>query len=260
MKSINLIDFIGLKINSPPYNIRFFVKLFLKKHERRWVLLNSCKIKNYVKLKNRRMKKIIILTFVILGFSFGSFAQTALINGINNPPNQNVCDGQTYTMTAGISTGFTLDSVEWYVSVNGASYVLESTATTIDAPIGGASVGDTCDYFLRVYYDGTGSFVSTIISLIPNQLPTITTVTPVDVCNDGTLLQVDVDGLSGPFPVDVKLYLDGYSSSDLIYTEMNVTTTSATIYVNLGVVASGNHNIYGIAENPVNGCASHQEN
>lgn len=206
-------------------------------------------------LKRKKMKKAILLLMFFSFFGY-TFAQNAEINGINSPPDENVCDGSTYSMTAGLSAGV-VDSVEWYLSLDGAAYTLASTAITIDAPISGVSVGHTYDYALRVYYDGTGLFKSTSISLIPIVLPTITGVVPVDVCNDGTLLQVDVSGLGSSFPVDVYLYIDGYAPGDLIYTEVNVSSASTTIFVDLGAQASGSYEIYGRAYNPITGCMSH---
>ena len=88
--------------------------------------------------------------------------------------------------------------------------------------------------------------------------PTITSVNPMDVCNDGTLLQVDIDGLSGVAPLDVRLYVDGYAAGDLIHTEVGVVGPSATIFVDVSALPVGTFTLYGISVDG-NGCYSHDE-
>lgn len=249
--NVNLIDF-GLRINSPPY-ITNLIKLLLSKHEKIWderfypktIRKNELKI-----LKIKKMKKKILLLLFFIGFLMHGFAQQALINGVNNPPNENVCDGGTYSMTGDIDVGV-VDSREWYLSENGAPYVLVSTAATIDAPVGGVVVGDTYDYVLRVYYDGTGTFVSTSISLIPTALPTIGDITT-DVPCETDDMTIDIDGLGNTFPVNVEVYFDGTNPGDLIHTEPNVNT--ATISFTITPVWVGTRDLYYKVINPVTGC------
>ena len=157
---LNLIDFMGKRINSPPYTL--CPKLFLIKHERVYtfgeISLNSCKIRK----KILNMKKTVFVLFMVM-LSTLVFSQQATIDGnvcASAPDCQKyVCENSTLDLTAGITSGV-VDSLVWrervWDGVSWGAYQTVGTTTTIALPVTeSATVGHAYRYQLIVYQGGT---------------------------------------------------------------------------------------------------------
>ena len=122
--------------------------------------------------------------------------------------------------------------------------------------------GQMAETYTIVATDATTGCSSTMNGseiVIENTLPLIGTVTPVDLCDNGSLLQVDITGLGGGSPLDVKLYANGYAAGDLIHTEIGVIGATTTIFVDVSLLPLGIHDIYGISVSQSTLCESHDE-
>ena len=216
------------------------------------------------------MKKLILFfcSFLIVLFASG---QTATITGPTT-----VCAGSTITLIANITGGFTgMDTVMWTQKIGSSgaivtivqpiSYLGNTTITVPRDPNFPSTIipvlsGNTYTY--KFYIKRNGVWVGWLNQPLPsathiintvNAAPTIGNVTFYYPCSEGTMT-VNVDGLSGPFPVNIKIYDDGTAPGNLITTQsVNTASTSFTIHY-WGTNNGDNSNLYIKVENPSTGC------
>ena len=209
------------------------------------------------------MKKIISIFCMIL-FSAFAFGQTVSISGSTT-----ACAGSTFTLTGNVSTGLQAgDSLIWVQQVNGVGLVTiarimyPTNPNTITVPrdpsfpatIVPAAVG-TYRYYLYVKRNNVPlPPVPTTILITVYAAPTIGSVTFSSPCSDGNMM-VTVDGLSGPFPVNVKIYDDGILPANLVNTQ-SVSSTSTSFPIHYWSTNGDNSNLYLKVENPSTGCST----
>lgn len=190
----------------------------------------------------------------------------ATINGNDFNTTVYVCEGETVTLTAGLTgtCGSAPYTYMWTEKVNGITTFTTTGTTTITVPFvtgstptGTFTLGDV--YFYTLAITDADSLTPTELRTYRvqsvNPLPTITSASVDEICSDEQMTAT-LTGLGAMFPVNVKVYADvdgdGFEISDLIHTENNIYTS--TVSFSFIATWTGDVDLFFEVVNPVTGC------
>lgn len=219
---LNLVDFIGKRINSPPYILPF--KLFLIKYERVYsddVFGFSCKI-NLKKMLN--MEKTVLILILMLSSVTFLFSQEARINGFHSDfitpgPNLFVCSGDSILLSADLVPSGTINNYVWRQRVWNSG-TLESDWTTVDigsaniyAPYNGAANDNYLYDYQLIIISGGGSY-QTYFRIAVDLLPTVVLSGDKEICQgENVTFNASAGGTTYDFKVGGVSQYSGPNSS-----------------------------------------------